>query len=375
MKGKKILIRNDFLEGGGVEAVLYYLATHLAEKGYRVTIKTDKDEREAFARRYPYSIRYMFAEYEWKALKRFSPAWFFSRICWLAHKCWIIFQKWERFDIAIAIKEGPCMQEITQCRAEKKYGWIHVDYRFLHWTKGTFGSAEAEVDCMKQLDQVVCVSRSARDSVVQTIGDPGNLCVCYNPLDYMTILRRAEEPCMMQKPESKTLFITVGRLSQQKNYKLLLEVSRQLEGKYPFEVWIVGDGPQRSDLENYIREHGMTCVKLLGAQENPYSLIKQADWFISTAEWESYGLAMQEALILEVPVITASCPAVEEVIDCRFAKVVPNDPDSVRMGMEEILQNPRLRQQYHDSIRKEYDKEALWDGRLKNIRSLWEESK
>ena len=176
----------------------------------------------------------------------------------------------------------------------------------------------------------------------------------------------------MTRPQAKPLFVTVGRLTQQKNYLLLMEVCRLLQDQYDFEVWIVGEGPQRKELEEKIAQYGLRCVKLLGEKKNPYPYIKQADWFISTAEWESYGIAMQEALILEVPVLSAYCAVVDEVIDPRFGRVVPNTLEDIRRGMEEVLQNPQWQKEYHDRIVTGYNREALWEERLRAICDLWE---
>ena len=369
---KRILIENDYIEGGGVELVLYYLALHLADKGYDVTIRTIYDGLKDFQKKYPKKIHYFSPGYDWKDPRFLTFGWWKQKISWELYSYRMRRLDTCPFDVAIAIKEDQSMRDIAQCGAKRKFAWVHSDHRYDHWTSYYYKTKEEELSWMKQFEKVVCVSEAAADSVREVIGDPGNLCVRYNPIDYRDILKKSEAPCELTRPQAKPLFVTVGRLTQQKNYLLLMEVCRLLQDQYDFEVWIVGEGPQRKELEEKIAQYGLRCVKLLGEKKNPYPYIKQADWFISTAEWESYGIAMQEALILEVPVLSAYCAVVDEVIDPRFGRVVPNTLEDIRRGMEEVLQNPQWQQEYHHRIVSGYNREALWEERLRAICDLWE---
>lgn len=372
MGRKKILIENDYIEGGGVELVLYYLANYLHEQGYDVTIRTIYDGLADFKKKYPAKIKYFSPGYEWKDPRFLTFGWWKQKLSWE----WYSYQKNKvdsyPYDVAIAIKEDQSMRDIAQCKAKRKFAWVHSDHRYDHWTSYYYKTKEEELSWMKQFEKVVCVSKAAEDSVREVIGDPGNMCIRYNPINYAEIEQKAQEACDMVKPDGKILLVTVGRLTQQKNYLCLLEACRALQDSYEFEVWIIGEGPQRPLLEEKIARDGLTCVKLLGEKKNPYPYMKKGDWFVSSAEWESYGIAMQEALILGVPVLTAYCAVVDEVIDPKFGRVVPNNQADIQKGIEELLKNPQLASEYSSRIQQEYNKEALWEERLRAICDLWE---
>lgn len=142
--------------------------------------------------------------------------------------------------------------------------------------------------------------------------------------------------------------------------------------KYKFELWIIGDGELKEEIEQKIKSLDLNCIKLLGAQENPYAILEQADCFISSAYWESYGLAMQEALILGVPVVATSCPAIEELWDERFGLLVENNLESLTEGMEVVLKQPDILKKYQENIHKYYQREKLWEPRMQKICNLWE---
>ena len=315
---KRILIANDLLKGGGVENVLENMVNYLIKQGNEVTLLipevSEYEVKELFGdevRLYP-SVRSL------KAIPKYSFKWFWDRGLYILQKqLFTLRLSLMNFDVVLALKEGPTMKELSGIHAKHKFAWIHVDYNYNHWTDYLFRTNKGERKCMQKYEKVICVSKAAADSVVNTIGDPKNLCVKYNPIDADRIKRLSAEDCT-EKKNDKFLFVSAGRLVPQKNYKLLLEACARLEKKYDFEVWILGDGPERESLEKMIKEQAITGVKLLGNQTNPYPFIKSADIYVSTSLTESYGLAIQEALILKIPVIAVECPAIKESFDLKY---------------------------------------------------------
>ena len=302
---KRILIANDYLVGGGVENVLENMVRYLLQQGNKVTLMipdiNQKEVQDLFGdgvSLYP-TMRTL------KKMKKYSLPWFWDRGLYVLQKLlYCIRFFFRQFDVLIALKDGPTMIDLAGLYGKKKIAWVHSDFIYAHWTKRYFHSDEEERKCMMKFDKVVCVSKASANSVIQTIGDPGNLCVRYNPLNYEIIIRKAQQPCFQERNTNGLLFVSVGRLTSQKNYPLLMDVAAELEKKYDFELWIIGDGCDRQSLEQMIQTRQIKSVKLLGKQINPYPFIKSADVFVSSAVWESFGLAIQEALILGVPVIT-----------------------------------------------------------------------
>ena len=277
-----------------------------------------------------------------------------------------------RYDVTIALKEGPIMQELAWIYAKKKYAWFHVDYQFMHWTEGYFKSIDDERRCMQKFDKVVCVSQAVADAIIATVGNPGNLCVRYNPINVDRIMGLSKQPCKQQKNSEKFLFVSAGRLAFPKNYFLLLDVCCALGKKHDFELWILGDGPDRKGLEEKIQKLLISNIKLLGNQNNLYPYIKAADAFISVSTCESYGLAIQEALVLGVPVITTECPAIKEVFDTRFGLLTDNSFSAIYNAMEKLIMNPDLCKEYRQNIEQYYSKDSLYDKRNQDICKLWE---
>ena len=349
---KKLLFMNDsIVYGGGVEKVLIELVNHLSIDEYDISILLP-DEDKDFYKYFNNNIKYFIINR--RLLKSGSHfAKMYNKIAGkINNQLCKLYIKSQRFDVAIAFKEGPCMQFISKLPITKKLAWIHSDYDVFHWTNDMFKDQE-ELDCMKSFDKVVCVSETVKKSILNTVGNPKNLCVKYNPINEQDIIRKSHEKVEgITKPKDKLLFVTVGRLAEQKGYDRLLKVCHQLrEQSDLFELWIIGEGEYEKLLKDFIKENGLKNVKLLGLKYNPYKYIKMADWFICSSTSESFGIAIQEAIILGIPVITTNCPGACELFDEKIhGIIVENSEVDIFNGMSRILSNLQLDKSYKEKM-------------------------
>ena len=97
-----------------------------------------------------------------------------------------------------------------------------------------------------------------------------------------------------------------------------------------------------------------------------------ADVFVSSASFESYGLAVQEALVLGKPVVAVKCPAIEETLDSRFGLLAENRFDALFAAMERMIASRDIRQNCADNIAQYYQTDELYEKRLQDICNLWE---
>ena len=94
-----------------------------------------------------------------------------------------------------------------------------------------------------------------------------------------------------------------------------------------YQVLILGDGPERHQLENLIKLNNLeNNVYLLGNKTNPYPYIKQSDLLVSSSERESYGLTILEAMILKTPVIATNTTGARFLLkEGKLGYIVQND--------------------------------------------------
>ncbi len=103
-------------------------------------------------------------------------------------------------------------------------------------------------------------------------------------------------------------FISTGRLSTQKNYKVLIKAFSRIADKTDDNLIIYGEGPLRSELELLIAELGLSeRVFLPGLTDKVIDKVKNAKLYVLSSDYEGMPNALIEALAMGVPSICTDC--------------------------------------------------------------------
>lgn len=107
-------------------------------------------------------------------------------------------------------------------------------------------------------------------------------------------------------PDDKILLVTLGRLVVRKNNAELIEIFSTLSGMFNCHLVIMGDGPERTTLENSIKKHGLENKVTLAGRvgEEKFQIMRAADIYVSTAVHEGFGLVFLEAMESGLPVVS-----------------------------------------------------------------------
>jgi glycosyltransferase involved in cell wall biosynthesis len=107
---------------------------------------------------------------------------------------------------------------------------------------------------------------------------------------------------------------------------------------------ILGEGPQRPELEACVRDLGLEDdVWLPGAVDNPYAWMARAQLFVLASYFEGLPTVLIEALACGCPVVSTDCPTGPREIleDGRHGELVPmRDPEALAAAMARTLDNP-----------------------------------
>lgn len=113
-------------------------------------------------------------------------------------------------------------------------------------------------------------------------------------------------------PEGMPVIVSVARLSPQKALHVLLEALQRLEGVH---LVVVGDGPLEGDLRVTAGSLGIEDrVVWAGFRDDVHDQLRAADVFCLTSVWEAVSLAVQEAVLLRVPVVASDVGGIPELI-------------------------------------------------------------
>lgn len=118
---------------------------------------------------------------------------------------------------------------------------------------------------------------------------------------------------------SNFIFINIGFLDKKKNQSLLINsFYKSFFTNKNIKLWIVGDGPEYSNLEKLIERLELTeQVTLFGrvSRKEVKRLLSQAHVFVLSSLVETFGVVIIEALAMGLPVIATKCGGPETIIN------------------------------------------------------------
>lgn len=177
---------------------------------------------------------------------------------------------------------------------------------------------------------VVAVSRGVGIDLCKTISRSIGFTVIHNPVVtprlHEMAQREVDHPWFA--PGQDPVILSVGRLNDCKNPRLLVEAFARLPAAMRVRLALVGDGPLRSDLEALIAQRGLAGrAVLLGSDPNPWRYMARARLLVLSSHYEGFGNVLVEAMATGLPVVSVDCPygPAEILAGGKWGRLVPTD--------------------------------------------------
>jgi glycosyltransferase involved in cell wall biosynthesis len=108
----------------------------------------------------------------------------------------------------------------------------------------------------------------------------------------------------------KNTLLSIGRLTEQKNFNFLLEGFKKISEIYKdLNLVILGEGEQRRDLEKKINLLNLKGkVFLPGYKKNVFKYLENCKFFVLSSRYEDPGFVLIEAGIMNKIIISSDCP-------------------------------------------------------------------
>lgn len=366
---KKVLFLIESLAGGGAEKVLSTIIDHINVTKYDVTLCSivgggfyegvipsgikycsilDRTNANTFSKKIIYSVKYHLI-YSW-----LPTSWIYK--FWIPKDC----------DVEIAFIEGfvtKVLSYSTNSHA-KKFAWVHIDMDKYHWTTDVFKNNKEEESAYNRFSEIITVSNIVGNSLKQLFNLKVPVRTIYNPVDSEDII---EKGALAQRNTYGIIrFVSSGRFTEQKAFDRLLRIMKRFKDEgYSAELWLLGDGTFRSDMERFIESNELKDnIRLLGFQSNPYQYMNECDVFVCSSIAEGFSTVITEALILGIPVISTEVSGIREQLgeNGEYGIITHNDEESLYKGMKLLLDDAELLTFYK--------KRSIERGKSFNLRSL-----
>lgn len=344
---KKVLFLIHDLGQGGAEKVLVNLVNNMDHTKFDITVMTlfDCGENRQFLHpniKYKTWCRKMIPGNS-HLMKLFSSE--------QLHKMIIK----EHYDVEIAYLEGPCARVISGCSdpCTKKLAWIHIEQHSTEQAAVSFRSITEAKRCYQKFERIICVSQTVKQDFLQALQITVPHEVLYNTNESDKIIRLSQEAVEPDKmPADKIKLVGVGKLLKNKGFDRVMKIIKQLkELGYPICFYVLGEGPERNNLQKYIRQNQLEdSIALLGYQLNPYKYVAKCDLFVCASYAEGFSTAATEALIVGTPVCTVEVSGMKEMLgeNNEYGLVVENDEKALYQGIKKLLDDPELLRHYKE---------------------------
>ncbi len=186
-------------------------------------------------------------------------------------------------------------------------------------------------------DKIICVSPAI-------IKDLKNIGIYSKKLVYIPngVNIKEFEKIKKRKIKIKKNIVFFGRLQKQKGVFYLIKAFREILNKYKdFKLIIIGDGPERKNLEKLATNMKRIIFTGYIKRENLLRYLTSAYMIVLPSVYEGFPLAVLEAMASGRPVITTNLRSIEEVISKGIVMVRPKNIEDLKRGMEFLINNPR----------------------------------
>lgn len=220
------------------------------------------------------------------------------------------------YDVAYGGQQGMCnYYVIDKVKAKRKILWIHTNYNKLGY------NPSFDKNYFSQATIVATMSPEAKSVLQKNFPQSA---------DYIWFLENITNGRMIHHMSEEIIkdanythikdginIISVGRLAPVKNYKRALYAASLLKKRdINFRWTVVGDGDQRKELEILKHKLGLDNVFFfIGLRANPYKYMAHAEMMVVSSDYEGRSIAIDEAQILGIPVITTNYATAPDAVE------------------------------------------------------------
>lgn len=230
--------------------------------------------------------------------------------------------------------------------------WLHNDlaadaHRIIRGRKRMRHSLTQIFTLYEEYDHLVSVSAELSDinrKALSAYSDGTKFTSAPNTIDATLIELNSGQPidgpaADFLNRQATTTFVTVGRLSPEKNHARLIRAFAIVYRNNPAtQLLIVGNGPLAAELRELadsLRLGG--SVLLSGHADNPHSLMAAAHCFVLSSDYEGQPMVLLEAQIVGIPIVSVDFASVRGSLPPGAGLVVEQSDGALAAGMESFL--------------------------------------
>lgn len=374
MNRKKILfVYYQNIQIGGVAKVLTNLTSELVENGYDVDIlflmdthpdfypvntKITKYYIDSFANKYSKFATHINKKYKFIPKIYNIHSYFYDLGSYVVLKEWIR-EHHHHYDTIVS-----CWYKLSTMLSGEK----NISQKTIAWEHSSFRVGGVLYDKLlrknyKKLKSIICINKPSvayYERLNKTFFIPNMIDEIFEEQKSITI------------DQKENIISFVGRLDKTKNVIELVKIFHDTQKTSDWKLQIIGDGPEKQNITQYIKDNNLENTIFLLGIKNPYEisqLLGKSKIFAFTSLSEAFGLALVEAMFCSNAIVSYDCefgPA--DIINEKNGFLIPlHNQQLFAEKLELLINNDQL---LDSLIQSSYAESNTW--KKEKIIQQWE---
>ncbi len=175
-------------------------------------------------------------------------------------------------------------------------------------------------------------------------GEPEHITSFFTSLTTEEQMNRARRAASGREPSGEVRLLFTGRLSKAKNIDSMLEAAARARAQgAPVRCTIVGEGPERGDLEAYAKRLGIERhVEFTGGVDFETVLrhLERSDALVLTSESEGWPKSAAEAMAFGLVCIGSNRGFFQKMLEGRGIAIAPRDVEALTAAFVDLARHP-----------------------------------
>ncbi len=341
MKQKKIVIFMPSIEGGGVEKNFFLISNFLSSKFKEIKLVTSSNNTQKISKKVEIKSFKLLNFLQNRSLKiLFSSLLLFFELLknrnvivlsFQANLFAILVAKFFRTKVIIRLNSSPS-------------GWLYKN-----WKRNLFRA-------IYSLSDLIIVNSYEFKRELWKKHKIKSYCI-YNPLNKSEIIKKSKMKLKINpyKIKGALKILNIGRLVDQKDHLTLLKSICLIKQKIKVELIILGDGINKSKLEDFIVENKLEkIVKIMSFKKNPFPYLRLSELFVLTSKYEGLPNVLLEAMVLKKFIISSNCPTGPNEILDRGNNGILFKTGSYKLLAKKIIEYSKNKKRFRKKIQNSY---------------------
>ena len=342
MKQKAAVFVINSLQNGGAERVVVNQAIELDRRGIHVTIIMIHDLQFY---RLPKTVETIVISKKTTGIRKILNIIRLANVLDLK-----LNQLNEKYDIVLMTANLPYTHYI--CRFSKYYQKFmfvmhNPQYQFSYSRSVLF---KKKMHFIYGKAHIVAVSEGVRDELVSVYGlNATKVVTIYNPFVFDEISEKLSS--YDDAPVKYKYILGVGRLGKEKRFDRLIRAFKEGKLFMEYKLVILGIGDDEKRLKELVHNLALDeYVIFMGWSNDVYNWMKNANLFVCSSDYESFGMAIVEALYCNCPVVSVNSFGPKEILCGNLSKYLSEN------NVEDLAKKMVSALEYYPPIEKSYFK-------------------